>query len=245
MSALNGEEILFKITLSFDVDEIIEFTLKFSSPSRLTQSRADSSMVLLGELLHPPPLVSGYTFNDPLVLPCSSELCPPAIIKCEVPLAHLAAAAAAVVVFILPMLKAGFQVRAAYWSQVISASSETGPAIVELHNKHIIIYGREASLLLSSRMKQKTAKPLPAHRTAPQGRGETVNNQKRESKLVFTGQRQCVGRSSKVHDPGVVDFEAAASDPAVVAIVFGAKQIARAEMINEELHDLGSSLRCR
>lgn len=55
-------------------------TLKFSSPSRLTQSLADSSIVLLGEPLpqqSPPPLASGYTFNEPLVLPCSSELCPP------------------------------------------------------------------------------------------------------------------------------------------------------------------------
>ena len=34
------------------------------------------------------------------------------------------------------MLKAGFQVRAAYWSQVISASSEMGPIEYEDVNKH-------------------------------------------------------------------------------------------------------------
>ena len=49
-----------------------ELTRKFSSPSRLTLSRADSSMPLFS-----PSHTSGYMFRDSLVLPWSSEVCPP------------------------------------------------------------------------------------------------------------------------------------------------------------------------
>ena len=61
--------------------------------------------------------------------------------------------------------------------------------------------------------------------------------QKEKKNRRRTGQGQGVGRSAKVHNPGVVDLETAAGDARIVAVVVRAEQVARSKMFDQELHD--------
>lgn len=60
--------------------------------------------------------------------------------------------------------------------------------------------------------------------------------------LANTRQRQGVGRPTKVHNPGVVNFKTSTGDSWVVAVVLRSEKITRTEVIDEELHNLRSSL---
>ena len=58
----------------------------------------------------------------------------------------------------------------------------------------------------------------------------------------LTWQRKSIGRSSKIHDPRIIDFQTTASDSGIISVIFGSEQVASGEMIDEELHDFGSRL---